>query len=417
VLLVLLRMAIGWQFLYEGLWKYNTLDTPTPWSAEGYLRNAQGPLRDTFRNMTSDPDDLSWLNYESVSDRWDRWHEQFVAHYQLDEQQQRELEKVIDGPEEHVEPLSALPEGVGLSNPQTSTDRRLATLVRYDPQRQLLVVKGDTTLLPAEVDELLACVPVTREPGGEIQGGTEIDREYYRAVERLGVRSQRLSFRQQLRALLKGDPERVGVIAVQRDDTLIYEPEMGTRTSDDGSTELLKYGEIHRYKDMLRDYQARLAEAQTDYQREHLEQLWQLIQQKRAELVQPLIGLEQQLHTAALELLKPAQLARGGLDWEDKPVHHINRITIWSLIVLGGLLLAGLLTPFAAVAGAGLLMLFYLAMPPFPGVPQPPGPEHSLLVNKNLIEAVALLAIAAAPTGRWFGLDALICRFFGSDFD
>jgi uncharacterized membrane protein YphA (DoxX/SURF4 family) len=217
--------------------------------------------------------------------------------------------------------------------------------------------------------------------------------------------------------LLKGDPERVGAVAVQRDDTPVYVPEMGTRMSDEGGTELLKYGEIQRYKDMLRDYQAGLAAARTDYQHEHLEKLAQLIQQKRAELVQPVIGLEQQLHTAALALLSPEQLALGGFDWENKPVHRINRVTLWSLIVLGGLLLAGLATPFAAVAGVGLLMLFYLAMPPFPGVPQPPGPEHSLFVNKNLIEALALLAIAALPTGRWFGLDALICRFFGSDFD
>ena len=37
VLIVLLRIAIGWQFLYEGIWKYDTLSTPTPWTAEGYL--------------------------------------------------------------------------------------------------------------------------------------------------------------------------------------------------------------------------------------------------------------------------------------------------------------------------------------------------------------------------------------------
>src|SRR5690606_14967579 len=105
-------------------------------------------------------------------------------------------------------------------------------------------------------------------------------------------------------------------------------------------------------------YEVKVADAETDYQQEHLEKLRQLIQQKRAELVQPVIGLEQQLHAAALELLSPAQLALGGFDWEDKPVHRVNRITMWALIGLGMLLLAGLLTPFAAVAGAGLLMLF-----------------------------------------------------------
>ena len=148
-----------------------------------------------------------------------------------------------------------------------------------------------------------------------------------------------------------------------------------------------------------------------------MEKLWTVIQQKRVELVQPVIGLEQQLESDAWKLLTPEQLARGQLDWDQKPVHRINRMTIWSLLILGGLLIAGLFTPIAAIAGAGMLMMFYLAIPPFPGVPQPPGPEHSLIVNKNLIEAVALLAIAFTPTGRWFGLDGLYMRFFGRDYD
>ncbi|TXT17815.1 MAG: hypothetical protein FD138_4531, partial [Planctomycetota bacterium] len=72
-LIVLLRLSIGWQFLYEGMWKINTLSTPTPWSAEGYLRNAQGPFRNTFRNMTGDPNDLDWLDKEKVAAKWDDW--------------------------------------------------------------------------------------------------------------------------------------------------------------------------------------------------------------------------------------------------------------------------------------------------------------------------------------------------------
>jgi hypothetical protein len=60
-----------------------------------------------------------------------------------------------------------------------------------------------------------------------------------------------------------------------------------------------------------------------------------------------------------------------------------------------------------------MLFMFYMAMPPWLGVPEIPGPEHSFMVNKNLIEVMALLAIAALPTGRWFGVDGLLgwlCR-------
>ena len=88
VLIVLLRLSIGWQFLYEGLWKINTLNTPTPWSAEGYLKNAQGPLRNTFRNMTGDPNDLDWLDKDKVAAKWDDWANRFAGHYQMDDKQQ-----------------------------------------------------------------------------------------------------------------------------------------------------------------------------------------------------------------------------------------------------------------------------------------------------------------------------------------
>ncbi|MGD9855440.1 MAG: hypothetical protein AB7U20_10880 [Planctomycetaceae bacterium] len=411
--LVLLRISIGWQFLYEGLWKYNTLDTPQPWSSEGYLRNAQGPMRDFFREMTGDPDDLNWLDYEHVSGRWDQWRNQFIAHYSLDDDQQKKLELLVDGPSQHAQSLEVLPESV--------TGEKLSGVktVTYDAGRKRLIAQADVPLLPAEIDELLALVPdVRRGDDGELAGGTEQEREYFEAVEKLAERSQRLSYRQRLKALLLGDPERLGATGVQDEkNPALYRPETGTILSDDSSTVLLKYGEIQRYKDMLADYEAQLPLAKTDYQREHLQKLWSVIQQERGKLVQPVIGLERQLQTDARELLKPQQLAAGSLNWENRPVDQIDTMTIWSLMVLGGLLIVGLLTPLAAVAGAGMLVMFYLPMPPLPGVPQPPGPEHSLIVNKNIIEAVALLAIAFTPTGRWFGIDGLYTRLFRSDYD
>ena len=48
---------------------------------------------------------------------------------------------------------------------------------------------------------------------------------------------------------------------------------------------------------------------------------------------------------------------------------------------------------------------------PSPWYPQPPNTEgNPLFVNKNVIEALALLLLACYPTGRWLGLDALLSR-------
>jgi len=89
-------------------------------------------------------------------------------------------------------------------------------------------------------------------------------------------------------------------------------------------------------------------------------------------------------------------------------------VTMCGLLILGLLLIVGLATPLAALGAAGLLMMFYFAMPPWPGLPANPMAEGTyLIMNKTLIEALALLAIAALPTGFWFGLDALAFGWIG----
>src|SRR5262249_53990709 len=50
LMLILLRVAIGWHFLYEGMEKYeSTQHGKDAFSAEIYLRNANGPLAEHFR--------------------------------------------------------------------------------------------------------------------------------------------------------------------------------------------------------------------------------------------------------------------------------------------------------------------------------------------------------------------------------
>ncbi len=59
---VLLRILIGWHFLYEGVIKVYDPE----WTSFGYLASAQGPLESLFASMTSDTimpwvDTLNWL--------------------------------------------------------------------------------------------------------------------------------------------------------------------------------------------------------------------------------------------------------------------------------------------------------------------------------------------------------------------
>ncbi|HZH73037.1 MAG TPA: DoxX family protein [Mariniphaga sp.] len=56
--LIILRIAIGWHFLYEGIVK---ITDPT-WSAESYLINTRGALSGLFHRMASDPQILEFVN-------------------------------------------------------------------------------------------------------------------------------------------------------------------------------------------------------------------------------------------------------------------------------------------------------------------------------------------------------------------
>jgi uncharacterized membrane protein YphA (DoxX/SURF4 family) len=90
------------------------------------------------------------------------------------------------------------------------------------------------------------------------------------------------------------------------------------------------------------------------------------------------------------------------LDWADALVKY-------GLLGVGACLLLGALTRLACLGGATFLLMFFLAMPPLPGWPESPRAEgHYLYINKNIIEMLALLALATTQSGRWVGLDGLL---------
>lgn len=299
IFLVVLRVSIGWQFLYEGLWKQHAAHGTEPWTAAGYLKNAKGPFRETFRNMVDDPYDFDKLDVAKVQARWAEWRRLFELHYpSLDAKQKADLDKVV---KERTEKLK----------------------------------------------------------------------------------------------LTLEDPELAGVINEKFKGTIDYK----------------RLGEIELYKRQVAKYEAKLNEVKVDFQQAHLDKLHAEIEAKRKELTGPIDALTADLETAATNLLNFDQIRLGPSPDPMSKVDSINFKTIWTLTILGFLLIVGLFTRTAAIGAAVMLTMFYLALPPWPGVPEAPGPEHSLIVNKNFIEVMACLALCCLPSGRWFGLDALIHRF------
>jgi len=398
--LVLLRVSIGWQFLYEGIWKLKTQGTSKPWTAEGYLANAKGPFRDYFRGMCDDPDGLKKLDYDAQMARLDDWRNRFTQFYGLTEDQQSRLNLLLDGAGEFRARLDALPEEIDLAKFKPLGKYKTGVekpAVAYDPKRKLLT--SNFRLVGEEKEALLALAgTAATEPAAEGAAPAEAGKltpaqlaAWTKAVDRLYEESGKLGLKERLQVWLKEDPARLGQEVNGRKERI---------------------GEVEVYRQMLDRYNAEWATARTDYQFEHQDKRYSKLMEKKAEVLGPIDGAVKEFETKAYALLDVKQNQKGPLPPKMTQLRQVDLTTMWVLTLLGILLIVGLFSRLAALAGAALMILFYLPMPPWPGVPEAPGPEHSLFVNKNLIEAFALLVIASLPTGKWLGLDALVAKFF-----
>ncbi|MEJ7592101.1 MAG: DoxX family protein [Planctomycetaceae bacterium] len=374
VLLVVLRVGIGWQLLYEGMWKIDTLSTQSPWSSDGYLKSAQGPFRGLFRAMAGDPDDKSWLNPDAVAARWDKFNQRFSSHYKLSDGQKSQFTRLIDGASSYdaLLALEKLPEGVDFAA------LKLDKTISFDAASKRLKIDGHRRMTASEKASLEA--QVADRTGGDYD-------LYRKALDEAFTRASRLSYKERMRAHLVGDPDNAGLV--------------------DG-----RISQIELYNEMVKRYEDRLASAKLTFEQDHLNRIWSDARAKGRDLAGPVIAMDKELQEEALKIPEVSQLARGPLSPPLSPVRVVDLLTIAGLAGLGILLIVGLFSRFAAFSAAFMVFGFYLAMPPLPGVADAPGPEHSFIVNKNLIEVFALLALAAVPTGYWFGLDKLVAGFF-----
>lgn len=285
--LILLRTAIGWHFLTEGLEK---LDPPTgnPFSAEGYLRGATGPMGEWFRSQVPDVYSLQALKRdengrpEALKARWKEEFKRFADHYDLTDAQRTEA-------------------GEALADAESKIDAWFNDL-------------------------------------GHSQKVEKYELDVRHVLE------------------VQDSPE---ALRYQKAKT---------------------YDERRELESTRRDLMASIEEISAP-----MHEIW----------VKTLTDEQK-------ENYGPVRAEMTNLDW-------INLTTAWGLTFAGIGLMLGFLTPLAALTGAGLLAMFYLSMPPWPGLPAPPNVEgHYWIVNKNLVELLACLVIASTPNGLWIGLDALL---------
>jgi thiosulfate dehydrogenase (quinone) large subunit len=87
-------------------------------------------------------------------------------------------------------------------------------------------------------------------------------------------------------------------------------------------------------------------------------------------------------------------------------LHVIDNLNIWGLILIGLSLFTGLFSRPFKLFGILLLLLYYIAYPPFATlVINTPVEGNYWIVNKNLIELAALFVLFLFPTSQITGID------------
>ncbi len=110
------------------------------------------------------------------------------------------------------------------------------------------------------------------------------------------------------------------------------------------------------------------------------------------------------------EFLKNSQwILSGFFEWileNPSVLSVVDFLNIWGLMAIGAGIMLGLFFRVASISGCVLVLMYYLATPPLIGMEYTlPMEGSNLIINKTLIEAVALLVLAVFPTSRSFGLD------------
>ncbi len=95
--IVLLRIAIGWHFLYEGCEKAEgTLTGKEPFSAEMYVRAATGPFVSYYRGMLPDVNSLAMLDPVRLKAKWKDDVAAIDRYYGFSREQRDLSQKILD---------------------------------------------------------------------------------------------------------------------------------------------------------------------------------------------------------------------------------------------------------------------------------------------------------------------------------
>jgi len=418
VVLVILRLALGCHFFYEGVWK---IKRAGEFSAEPFLTQAKGPFAPLFYAMVPDIDGKRRLRIEHfataepVVKKWRKAQADSVIRFRRELAKQKKT-----GDEAEKQKLRELAGG--------------GAKLLCDSEKQL----------DDFIAENNAAIVAGKNPPEQVKAWVgkigEMERAYYNALgaliaEKTGAKKPAFT---PIVPEGKDNVPLAAAVSVKRsspgtaylDNWYAFKDRIERKY---GLSEL-QQGELAavflRYKQSLRKYldenrdeiAAYFGSLERFEQRKsggndgaaHQQQrTWTRQQELRREVglwLGELDQMQEDFGRGAWNLLGEQQKSKGDLPVAWTIGDLTDFAVTYGLTAIGFCLLLGLFTRPAALGGAAFMTFVLMTQPPWPTI-YPPAPEvvgHSLVVDKNFVEMMALLMLASSAVGRWGGLDYFI---------
>ncbi|HYH64144.1 MAG TPA: DoxX family protein [Urbifossiella sp.] len=380
--LLALRLSIGWHFLFEGLHKVHSVyhgpsETVRVFSSEPYFKVAPGPLGEQMRKQFTDPGVVFADRVRPTKEISPTAFDALSIEQQAEACPASVATKLGDVPIEKV---------VAAIKAEAAADKKAVDAAEKKGEADARAEIKQFGLQGKQADDELAAVKKKAAKAREAADTLAANAGAEAPKRVLGAKAA-------YAAWVHG--------AERRDVTVKFI----TGAAPQSAPERLAH--IDRLRGMLRDEESKLTA--------DLGQGNGIESKRIAEIRTEIIAAETSLAKDADDYVADLRKALGDESKDEQPAKSLGKkmdvVTMWFLVGVGACLMGGLLTRLACVLAAGFLVMTYLAHPPFPWYPLPPNTEgNPVFINKNVIEAVALLTIATFPTGRWLGLDALPSR-------
>ncbi len=368
ILLVCLRLVIGWHFFKEGVSHY----TDPNFSSEGFLKQAKGPLADQFKSVLPD------------FHGWDRLMLAPLPDDPVSDAQASEASAPAPTDSRTADAATAKPDDNKTADSKSADEK---TTDAKSSELKTAAAKSEKKLTekPAYEDWLRVAIVDWR-------GDVEKNSDYYHFDDKQKAAADTLvddSIRR-----IKDGP---GGLVVEEPDIHLYRQLLARvqrLSAAPGAT-------------VIPNEVARVAAAdQNPLAERGLNGPSSPIATQPAAWLANAQGYDQLFHNRLHDLLTADQKAMVS-PLASSRIHDIDTAVTWMLLIAGGCLIVGLFTRLAAVVGALFLLSIICTQPPWLAT------SVQTYTYNQWVEMIALLALATTPVGRWGGLDYFLPRFFG----